>query len=113
MNGIKLTFTICSLIVNPPDALYPQTHDDLKKQHDGYGADYHPSEQHPPQAGISAQTDSAAASSPTQSNGHGSGSTHKPKFMDRVKGEAKIIAGKLGGNEGKIEEGMRLKGKDV
>ena len=97
------------------DNPYPQTHD-LKTQYETqHGANYHPAEQHPRQAGKSAPGDAQKAlpSSPSQSNGHGSGSTHKPKFMDRVKGEAKIIAGKLGGNEGKIEEGMRLKGKDV
>jgi hypothetical protein len=29
--------------------------------------------------------------------------------MDRVKGEMKIISGKLGGDKAKVEEGRRLK----
>ena len=31
--------------------------------------------------------------------------------MERVKGEVKVIAGKLGGDDSKIQEGMRMKGK--
>jgi len=37
----------------------------------------------------------------------------KPKLMDRIRGEAKIFAGKLGGKEEKVEEGRRLKGQDA
>jgi hypothetical protein len=50
-----------------------------------------------------ATTDSAATDSPTQS---GSG---KPKFMDKVKGEIKILSGKIGHKPEKVEEGQRLK----
>jgi len=40
------------------------------------------------------------------------GSTgHKVGFMDRLKGEAKVITGKLGKNEKKVEEGRHLMGK--
>ena len=35
----------------------------------------------------------------------------KPKFMDKVKGEVKVLSGKLGNNESKIEEGRRMMGK--
>jgi hypothetical protein len=79
------------------------SHDILQKQHEGNGADYHPTELYPRQPG----------NSTTSGHPNGGSTSHKPKFMDRVKGEAKIIAGKLGGNEEKIEQGMRLKGKDV
>jgi hypothetical protein len=38
------------------------------------------------------------------------GPGRKPKFMDRVKGEAKVIVGKLSGKEEKVEEGKRMMG---
>ncbi|TRM69489.1 hypothetical protein BD626DRAFT_563232 [Schizophyllum amplum] len=40
-----------------------------------------------------------------------SGSPRKSRFMNKIKGEAKIISGKLGHNEQKVEEGRRLMGK--
>jgi hypothetical protein len=38
-------------------------------------------------------------------------STHsgKPKFMDKIKGEMKILSGKIGHKPEKVEEGQRLK----
>ncbi|KAK0479879.1 hypothetical protein EDD18DRAFT_1206674 [Armillaria luteobubalina] len=48
----------------------------------------------------------------TSSNGSNNGNAgKKPKFMDKVKGEVKVLSGKLGNNESKIEEGRRLMGK--
>jgi hypothetical protein len=87
--------------------------DILKKRHDDYGAGYHPAEQHP--AGQTRHSTAGDNQKPLPTPGHSNGGSlsHKPKFMDRVKGEAKIIAGKLGGNEEKIEQGKRLKGMDV
>jgi hypothetical protein len=41
----------------------------------------------------------------------GSAPTNKVGFMDRMKGEAMIISGKLGKNEKKVEEGKSLMGK--
>jgi hypothetical protein len=94
--------------------------DVLMKQHEGYGADYHQAELHPlTDSGGKYQVEQPIASDTSntlfsQSHERGNGSTvRKPKFLDRVKGEAKIIAGKLGGNDEKIEEGMRLKGKEM
>ncbi|THU90557.1 hypothetical protein K435DRAFT_864186 [Dendrothele bispora CBS 962.96] len=61
--------------------------------------------------------DSTAAVSEKSSSGKSSGSGSeggggkKSKFLDKVKGEVKIIAGKLGGKEEKVEEGKRLMGK--
>ncbi|KAG6893950.1 hypothetical protein C0992_008037 [Termitomyces sp. T32_za158] len=40
-----------------------------------------------------------------------SGERKKPGFMKKVKGEVKVISGKLSHNEKKIEEGKQLKGK--
>ncbi|KAJ8487982.1 hypothetical protein ONZ45_g14132 [Pleurotus djamor] len=55
---------------------------------------------------------------PHRSQGHmkesssvSSVSSDKPSFMDKLKGEAKIISGKLAKNEEKVEEGKRLMGK--
>ncbi|KAL0952994.1 hypothetical protein HGRIS_007202 [Hohenbuehelia grisea] len=39
------------------------------------------------------------------------GTPKKPGFMDKLKGEAKVISGKLGKNEEKVEEGRRMMGK--
>ncbi|KAH6893999.1 hypothetical protein BKA70DRAFT_796810 [Coprinopsis sp. MPI-PUGE-AT-0042] len=36
----------------------------------------------------------------------------KPGFMSKLKGEVKVISGKLGHNEAKIEEGRKLMGKN-
>lgn len=38
-------------------------------------------------------------------------SPSKSKFLDKIKGEVKVISGKLGKNEEKIEQGKRLLGK--
>ncbi|KAI5890564.1 uncharacterized protein SCHCODRAFT_02632238 [Schizophyllum commune H4-8] len=40
-----------------------------------------------------------------------SGSPRKSRFFDKIKGEAKIISGKLGHNEEKVAAGKRLAGK--
>lgn len=44
-------------------------------------------------------------------SGSSTGSPQKSKFIDRIKGEVKVISGKLAHNEGKVEEGRRLLGK--
>ena len=56
----------------------------------------------------SSRTRSGTGSGTGSGFGIGSG---KPKFMDRVKGEAKVFVGKMGGNEEKVEEGRRMMGK--
>lgn len=54
---------------------------------------------------------------PKTSEGHGNASgsnaseNGKVGIVDKVKGEVKVISGKLGGNERKIEEGRQLMGK--
>lgn len=94
----------------------------------GYGGDYHPAQLHPPPAGASAVEykdggASAAATSPqaeqepttnandtpAASKSSTSGSIGKKVgFMAKVKGEAKIIAGRMSGKEEKVEEGKRM-----
>jgi hypothetical protein len=66
------------------------------------------------------KVESAASNTSGSSKGSGSGSgsgnggsPHKSKFMDRIKGEVKVISGKLAHNEEKVEEGRRLMGKSV
>ncbi|KAK7046142.1 hypothetical protein VNI00_007145 [Paramarasmius palmivorus] len=39
------------------------------------------------------------------------GTPRKAKLMDKIKGEMKVISGKLGGKEEKVEEGKRMMGK--
>ena len=58
--------------------------------------------------GSSAASSSDAASA--SSNGSGS-TTKKSGFMSKLKGEAKVISGKISGNEEKVEEGKKLLGK--
>lgn len=41
------------------------------------------------------------------------GSPHRSSFMDKIKGEVKVISGKLAHDEAKVEEGRRLMGKAV
>ena len=36
----------------------------------------------------------------------------KPGFMDRLKGEVKVISGKLSHKESRVEEGRRMMGKN-
>lgn len=38
---------------------------------------------------------------------------HKASFMEKVKGEVKIISGKLGGNKVKVENGKKLKSGEL
>ena len=52
----------------------------------------------------------AHSSSNTSGTSLGADGQKKPKFMDKVKGEMKIVSGKIGRNPEKIEEGKRLKG---
>jgi len=82
--------------------------------------DYHPAKLHPPPAGAgvgeSAQSDSphASSSSPSEAqrasptSASTTGSPKKVGFMTKVKGEAKIIAGKMSGNDSKVEQGKRV-----
>lgn len=75
----------------------------------------------PKSAAAGSTTSSPASATITQSDtrdhtgGHrasaGSADNHKVGFMDKVKGEAKIISGKLGKDEKKVEEGKHLMGK--
>lgn len=57
-----------------------------------------PSDAHS-QSGASAHTDGSKGEA-----------KHKSSFMEKVKGEMKIISGKLGGDKHKVEEGKKLKG---
>ncbi|KAG9217644.1 hypothetical protein CCMSSC00406_0003667 [Pleurotus cornucopiae] len=54
----------------------------------------------------------AASDHPKDRSGSMSSSSSKPSFMDKVKGEVKVISGKLGKNEEKVEEGRRMMGKE-
>ncbi|KAG1790451.1 uncharacterized protein HD556DRAFT_1242409 [Suillus plorans] len=82
----------------------------------GYDTDYHPAKLHPPpvQVGEStsqakAQPDSpvSPASAPPASVADSS-KEHRVSFLDKLRGEAKVIAGKMTGKEDKVEEGKRI-----
>ena len=45
------------------------------------------------------------------SSGSPAAGPHKSRFMDKIKGEVKVLSGKLAHNEEKVEEGRRLMGK--
>jgi len=83
----------------------------------GYGGEYHPAQLHPPppgasvaeyQTSVSAQQEEQAL--PTLRTGKRAsvGAEKKPGFMTMVKGEMKILAGKMSGDEHKVEEGKKI-----
>lgn len=82
----------------------------------GYGGEYHPAQLHPPPPGTSVaeyQTLGAqqqGQDSPAASTGKRAsvGTEKKPGLMTMVKGEMKILAGKMSGDEHKVEEGKKL-----
>ncbi|KAK1222747.1 hypothetical protein PQX77_014387 [Marasmius sp. AFHP31] len=53
----------------------------------------------------------SAGSDGTEGSRSVGGTPRKAKLMDKIKGEVKVITGKLGGKEDKVEEGRRLMGK--
>ncbi|RDB20178.1 hypothetical protein Hypma_012931 [Hypsizygus marmoreus] len=74
-----------------------------------------------PQTTAGTDTGAVAAAGPTgaaasgerrASTGSAGAAHHKVGFLDKVRGEALIIQGKLGKNEKKIEEGRHLMGKE-
>lgn len=87
-----------------------------RKVEPGYGGEYHPAQLHPPPPGTSvAEYQSLVGAQqqeqdlPTTTTARrASVGTEKPGFMTMVKGEMKILAGKMSGDEHKIEEGKRL-----
>jgi hypothetical protein len=89
-----------------------------RKAEGGYGGDYHPAQLHPPPPGTSATEYQSSLGtqhheeqdSPTTESGKQAsvGTEKKPGFMTMVKGEMKILAGKMSGDEHKVEEGKRI-----
>lgn len=76
--------------------------------------DYHPAKLHPPRVGEStsqaeAQPDTlvSPASAPPASVTDSS-KERRVSFLDKVRGEARIFAGKMTGKEDKVEEGKRM-----
>ncbi|TFK50671.1 hypothetical protein OE88DRAFT_1726482 [Heliocybe sulcata] len=93
--------------------------DDAKPTGSGKGdeGDYHPAKLHPPAEGGKAASagESQAPAQPQKAEGRDAHSArddegkHKASFMDKVKGEAKVLTGKLTGKKEKVEEGERVK----
>ena len=60
---------------------------------------------------FSSTSDTHSQFSPaTSASSVGTDGHKKPKLMDRVKGEMKVLSGKIGRNHDKVEEGKRMKG---
>ncbi|KAG5648971.1 hypothetical protein DXG03_000320 [Asterophora parasitica] len=88
----------------------------------GYGGGYHPAELHPSAAGYEAYKSPDARSIEEKTSSEieitgspatttGSGEHNKAGFVGKIKGEVKVISGKLGHDEKKIEEGRHMMGK--
>lgn len=80
----------------------------------GYETDYHPAKLHPPrvvestsQAEVQSESPVSPASAPPASVAD-SPKEHRVSFLDKLRGEAKIIAGKMSGKDDKVEEGKRI-----
>ncbi|KAG1750545.1 uncharacterized protein EDB91DRAFT_1045900 [Suillus paluster] len=80
----------------------------------GHDTDYHSAKLHPLRAGEGAdQAESQSGSPVSLTSAPSASETNSPKerrvsFLDKVRGEAKIIAGKMSGKEGKVQEGKRI-----
>ncbi|KAG1897242.1 uncharacterized protein F5891DRAFT_541593 [Suillus fuscotomentosus] len=82
----------------------------------GYDSDYHPAKLHPPPIQVGERTSQAKAqpdspmspaSAPPASVADSS-KEHRVSFLDKLRGEARVIAGKMTGKEDKVEEGKRM-----
>lgn len=82
----------------------------------GYDTEYHPAKLHPPPVEVGESTSQAKAqpdspvspaSAPPASVADSS-KEHRVSFLDKLRGEAKVIAGKMTGKEDKVEEGKRI-----
>ena len=86
---------------------------------EGYDTEYHPAKLHPPPADMSAaQSSPSDDASKDDSPKEGAGSTgrteggeraKKASFMEKMKGEAKVLLGKIEGKQEKVAEGERMK----
>ncbi|OAX37474.1 hypothetical protein K503DRAFT_231903 [Rhizopogon vinicolor AM-OR11-026] len=76
--------------------------------------DYRPAKMYPAHTGERADQGRAQPTSPvsptsaTTASANGSPKERRVSFLHKVRGEVKIIAGKVSGNEGKVEEGKRI-----
>ena len=97
----------------------------------GYDTDYHPAELHPRKEGSGSSDPAQHASEGEKSlgatqadanrpeeeqrpphSGNGNGNSQKERkatFMEKMKGEAKVLLGKIEGKHDKVVEGQRMK----
>lgn len=100
---------------------------------EGYDTAYHPAELHPPPADMSAAQNDQSEPSGAATKGdatkegnveggagvsgraEGGEKVKKASFMEKMKGEAKVVIGKLEGKKGveKVQEGKKLKAGEV
>ncbi|KAG8215375.1 hypothetical protein J3R82DRAFT_8973 [Butyriboletus roseoflavus] len=87
-----------------------------RKVEGGYGGEYHPAQLHPPPPGASVAEYQSSLGAQQQGQDLSTTNTgkpapvgaEKPGFITLVKGEMKILAGKMSGDEHKVEEGKKL-----
>ncbi|KAI0653243.1 hypothetical protein C8Q70DRAFT_1059482 [Cubamyces menziesii] len=106
-------------------------HHGLPNKGPGYDTDYHPAKLHPPPEHIAgphsegekslgvtqadANRPAEEGRPPHQARGSGSSDeqrqqkARKASFMEKMKGEAKVLLGKIQGKHEKVEEGQRMK----
>ncbi|KAJ8473693.1 hypothetical protein ONZ51_g7702 [Trametes cubensis] len=105
--------------------------DDKRSEGPGYDTDYHPAKLHPPPEHIAdphsegekslgatqadANRPAEEGRRPHQARGSGSSDeqrqhwkARKASFMEKMKGEAKVLLGKIEGKHEKVEEGHRM-----
>ena len=114
--GLTGKHTTASSVATPGHEGYPPqvpTKDHVGDNHPSRGVDSSAPDARDRALGHSAGHGRASTSSSGQgSNTSTSSPTKKHGFMDKLKGEVKVISGKLGGNEEKVEEGRRMMGKN-
>jgi hypothetical protein len=100
----------------PPDANIDSTmtgHSPVTHKRDGSTASNASSPDTSSPNGSKIGVTKSRMSGSSKGSGTNVGSPHKSSFMDKIKGEVKVISGKLAHDEVKVEEGKRLLGKHV
>ena len=114
--GLTGKHTTASSVATPGHEGYPPqvpAKDHVGENHPSRGVDSSAPDARDRALGHSTGHGRASTSSSGQgSNTSTSSPTKKHGFMDKLKGEVKVISGKLGGNEEKVEEGRRMMGKN-
>lgn len=125
--AIPITQVGCIRSLSPCHHTLPHVANSFPPQGSGYDTDYHPADLHPLKEGSTepahhasegeksleaTQTDSTSPGDEEVASHSGNGPSqkeHKATFMEKMKGEAKILIGKMEGKDEKVEEGQKMK----